>query len=259
MNKPFISIITPTLNDLSNLKKLIKNLKKQKFKNFEHIVADGGSTDGTIEFLKNNNDIDKFFSSKDLNMYRGINKALELIKGKVIGYINADDRFNNTEYLKEIAKCFHKNKVDCMYSGFELINVENNKKKIYVPLKFKKRYLATLGMPFCQHTFFWSTKFIKQKFNLKYKICSDFDFIGNIILKSKKIAYLELNTSTFFKRKKSFGEKNNKRGIAETIEIKKKFYKNLKFNKFFFILDRISNFINNFKKFDKKTHIIKLN
>jgi hypothetical protein len=113
-------------------------------------------------------------------------------------------------------------------------------------------------MPFCQHSFFWSAKFKKQKFNLKYKVCSDFEFIGNIILKSKKIAYLQLNTSTFFKRKNSFGEKNNKKGIAETIEIKKYFYNKLKFNKFFFTFDRILNFINNFKKFDKKIHIIKL-
>ena len=50
--KPFISIITPTLNDKKNLKNLIINLKRQSFKNFEHIVADGGSTDGTIDYLK---------------------------------------------------------------------------------------------------------------------------------------------------------------------------------------------------------------
>jgi glycosyltransferase involved in cell wall biosynthesis len=258
MNTPLISLITPTLNDLNNLKKLIKNIKKQKFRNFEHIVADGGSTDGTVEFLRNNNQVDKFFSSKDLNMYRGINKALELCEGRIIGYINADDQYNNIEYFRKIKECFQKNKVDCMYSGFELINSKNNQKKIFVPLKLKKRHLATLGMPFCQHSFFWSAKFKKQKFNLKYKVCSDFEFIGNIILKSKKIAYLQLNTSTFFKRKNSFGEKNNKKGIAETIEIKKYFYNKLKFNKFFFTFDRILNFINNFKKFDKKIHIIKL-
>ena len=59
IKKPFISVVTPTLNDIDNLKKLIKS-KKQTCKNFEHIIADGGSVDGTLQYLKTIKDVDKF-------------------------------------------------------------------------------------------------------------------------------------------------------------------------------------------------------
>ena len=89
MNKkrPYISIITPTLNDKKNLKKLVSNLKKQSLKNFEYIIADGGSTDGTVEYLKKIKIVNKILVSKDLNMYRGINNALKHCSGKIIGYV----------------------------------------------------------------------------------------------------------------------------------------------------------------------------
>ena len=161
-------------------------MKRQSFKNFEHIVADGGSTDGTIDYLKSTKNVDKILVSKDLNMYKGINNALEYCQGKIIGYINSDDLFKDVEYFKKIYTVFIEQNVDCVYSGYQVKNLDSGSFKNYVPLKFKNRYLITLGMPFCQHTFFWHNKFRKQRFDLKYKVCSDFDFIGKILLKSKK-------------------------------------------------------------------------
>jgi len=257
MRKPLISLITPTLNDINSLKKLLKNIKKQTFKNFEHIIADGGSTDGTVEYLKANKSVNKIISSRDFNMYKGINKALDLCEGRIIGYINADDQYNDHEYFKKIAYYFSKEKFDCIYSGYRVIDKENKREKIYVPLKFKRRYLITLGMPFCQHSFFWNSKFKKKRFSLNYKICSDFEFIGNIMLNSKKIVYLKSITSSFFKRKNSFGSKNHKKGLLETKKIKKLFLKKIKFNKCLFIMDRICNYISNFQTTKNNIHILK--
>ncbi len=254
--KPFISIITPTLNDKKNLKKLISNLKKQSLKNFEYIVADGGSTDGTVEYLKKMKIVNKILVSKDLNMYRGINNALKHCSGKIIGYVNSDDFFNDKMYFKKVYNAFVTKNIDCIYGGYEVKNLYTGFKKCYIPLQFKERYLVTLGMPFCQHTFFWHKKFNNQKFNLKYKVCSDFEFIGRILIKSKKIGFLNMNSATFNKRRKSFGEKNKRVGLKETKEIKKFFKNKIKFNFIFYILDRILNFLNNFKFYDNKLYII---
>jgi putative colanic acid biosynthesis glycosyltransferase len=257
MRKPLISLITPTLNDIQNLKKLLKNLKKQTFKNFEHIIADGGSTDGTVEYLKANKSVNKIITSKDLNMYKGINKALDSCEGQVIGYINSDDQYNDYEYFKKIAYYFSKEKFDCLYSGYKVIDKENKIEKVYIPLKFKSRYLITLGMTFCQHSFFWNSKFKKKKFNLNYKICSDFQFIGNIMLNSKKIIYIQSITSSFFKYKNSFGSKNHKKGLSETKKIKKSFFKKIKHNRYLFILDRILNYLSNFQVIKNNVYILK--
>lgn len=253
---PFISIITPTLNDIRSLKKLINNLNKQSVKNFEHIVADGGSQDGTINYLKKESKVDKFLTSKDMSMYKGINNALKICRGEVIGYINTDDLYKNYKYFELIEKAFRKKNIDCIYAGYTVKDLDKIISKTYLPLQFKDRQLVTLGMPFCQHTFFWNKKFKNIKFNLKYRICSDFDFIGNILLKSKKIGYLNSNVAIFNKHKTSFGEKNKKKGIEETREIIEKFKKKIKFNFIFFLLDRIFNFLNNFKIYNDKLYII---
>ena len=257
--KPFISIITPTLNDKKNLKKLIKNLKKQSLQNFEHIIADGGSTDGTIDYLKKIKKIDKVLVSKDLNMYKGINNALNYCGGKVIGYVNSDDLYEDFEFFEKIQNTFLKNNVDCIYSGDQVKNLNTGSTKTFKPLKFKNRYLITLGMPFCQHTFFWHHKFKNKRFNLKYKVCSDFHFIGSILLRSQKIAYLNSNSATFNKHNSSFGEKNKNKGLNETKQIKKFFRKQVKFNYIFYFIDRILNYLNNFNFYDNKLYLIKKN
>tara|TARA_Y100000389_G_scaffold87623_1_gene84130 strand:+ start:1946 stop:2737 length:792 start_codon:yes stop_codon:yes gene_type:complete len=257
LQKPLISIITPTLNNKKKLLELISNIKKQTFKNYEHIIADGGSNDGTVEYLKNKKLVDKVITFRDLNMYRGINNVLSQCRGSLVGYVNSDDLIIDFDYFKKIAANFKKHKFDCIYGGYEFFDVENKNSKSYQSLKFKKRYLVTLGMPFCQHSFFWNSKYSKMKFNTKYKVCSDFEFIGKILLKSNKIIFINSKVARFYKSKNSFGEKNHTIGIKETKMIKKNFKKRIKrFNMIYYIYDRICNYLVNFTKYDNKTYII---
>ena len=66
---PFFSIITVTKNSEKTLERTIESLKNQTFKNFEHIIIDGKSSDGTLRIIKKNkNIIDFFLSKKDKNM-----------------------------------------------------------------------------------------------------------------------------------------------------------------------------------------------
>lgn len=257
LKKPLISIITPTLNNKKRLIELVSNIKKQSFKNFEHIIADGGSNDGTVEYLKNRKIVDKIITFKDLNMYRGINNVLGQCKGSLIGYINSDDLLIDINYFKKMADNFKKHKFDCIYGGYEFFDIEKKNSKSFQSLKFKKRYLVTLGMPFCQHSFFWNNKYSKMKFNTKYKVCSDFDFIGRILLKSNKIVFINSKVARFFKSKNSFGKKNHRIGIKETKMIKKSFNEKIKrFSMIYYIYDRILNYLINFRKYDNKSYII---
>ena len=103
MSKKFFSIITVVLNSRDNLNETINSLKKQSFKDFEYIVIDGGSTDGTLDIIKNNLDIITFHKSeKDKGIYDAINKGLKLCNGKYIGILNSGDRYtlNGLEIMK---------------------------------------------------------------------------------------------------------------------------------------------------------------
>ena len=93
-NKPLISVITVVLNNQKYLTKSINSVLKQSYKNFELIIVDGGSTDGTLEILrKNNNKIDFWISEKDKGLYDAMNKGIRLSRGSIISILNSDDTY----------------------------------------------------------------------------------------------------------------------------------------------------------------------
>lgn len=94
--EPLVSIITPSFNRLDFIDKCILSVKYQTYKNIEHIVVDGNSSDGTIDLLKKYASQDNRFwyiSEPDKGMYDAINKGLSLAKGDIIAYLNTDDLY----------------------------------------------------------------------------------------------------------------------------------------------------------------------
>jgi len=86
------SIITPSLNMLGYLKRCCASVADQEGVSFEHLVLDGGSTDGTVEWLKQQKHIVSVIQ-EDNGMYDAINKGLLSAKGKFISYLNADEQY----------------------------------------------------------------------------------------------------------------------------------------------------------------------
>jgi len=106
--KIYFSIITPSLNQSQYLEKTIKSIQRQTYKNFEHIVVDGGSTDGTIEILKKYSNKIKWISEKDKGQTNAINKGLKMAKGEIVAYLNSDDLYEK-DTLETVVNFFSKN------------------------------------------------------------------------------------------------------------------------------------------------------
>jgi len=89
---PKLSIVTPCYNSETYVREAIKSVLAQKYDNYEHIVADGGSTDGTLEILEEYSHL-KVISEPDEGMYDALNKAISRASGDYVGWLNADDMY----------------------------------------------------------------------------------------------------------------------------------------------------------------------
>jgi glycosyltransferase involved in cell wall biosynthesis len=93
--KPYISVITVTYNATNLLPGLIESLRRQTDRNFEWIIVDGASCDGTVDLLTKSGDvITHWISEPDFGIYHAINKALQLASGEYYLVLGADDRLN---------------------------------------------------------------------------------------------------------------------------------------------------------------------
>ena len=114
--KIFFSIITPVLNN-SKIKNVFSCLKKQTFKNFEHIVVDGGSNKSVLKILnKNKKNLLNLIIEKDKGIYDAINKGIKLSRGNVIGVLNSDDVYY-PKTLELVNKYFLNKKIDYLFGS----------------------------------------------------------------------------------------------------------------------------------------------
>ena len=91
--RPLVSIVTPVLNRARRMRACLSSVAAQSYPAVEHIVVDGGSTDGTLDVLREYGDEHavRWISEPDSGMYDAINKGLALAEGEVLAYLNSDD------------------------------------------------------------------------------------------------------------------------------------------------------------------------
>jgi glycosyltransferase involved in cell wall biosynthesis len=103
---PLISIVTVTFNAVQHLPDTLKTIRAQDYPNVEWIVIDGGSTDGTTDYLRANEDvIDYWMSAPDRGMYDALAKGFERANGEILCWLNAGDMFLNGA-LSTVAEVF---------------------------------------------------------------------------------------------------------------------------------------------------------
>jgi glycosyltransferase involved in cell wall biosynthesis len=183
MSKKLFSIITVVLNAKDDLQATIDSLKKQTFRNFEYIIIDGGSTDGTLDIIKNNlGIIDKWQSQNDFGIYDAMNKGINLCEGQYIGMLNAGDTY--TKHGLEIIHNYLTNNPNLNFIFGTVM------KKIIKHGFRKYRILWNFDFSTSHSSGFFIEKKSQEKlgkYNLKYKISSDYDLFYRMIVKEKMI------------------------------------------------------------------------
>ncbi len=186
-NEPFFTVITVVKNDQDNIAKTINSISAQNFKNYEYIVIDGLSKDGTTKkILQNKRKINIILKEKDKGLYDAMNKGVKLSSGKVIVFVNSGDTLKN-KALAIIHKKFSKKKIDFV---FGTVKRHYTKKTILKSGYNRRRIFYNFDFATSHSTGFFIKKksFLKiGKFNLKYKCSADYDFYYKAIVKFNMI------------------------------------------------------------------------
>jgi glycosyltransferase involved in cell wall biosynthesis len=119
MKHPKISVLTPSYNSAPYLKRAIESVLEQDYKNWEHIIMDGGSKDGTVEILQSYPHL-IWKSEKDKGQSNAMNKAFKESTGDIIVYLNADDWFEPNIFSKVI-DAFNKEEFDILVGNGKFV------------------------------------------------------------------------------------------------------------------------------------------
>ena len=177
--KILFSIITVSFNQPKIINNF-KSLKNQTYKNFEHIVIDGGSTDKTIDIIKKNSKRITFWQSKkDKGIYDAMNIGIKKSKGQIIGILNADDIYYKNA-LKIVKKYFETKNIDFLFGTVRKERVLQG----FWPNKIVWKFNI---YPSHSGGFFITRKAQKKigYYNLKFKYSSDRDLIYRMVVKFK--------------------------------------------------------------------------
>jgi len=177
-----VSVITVVKNGESTIESAIKSLRSQTYKNIEHIIVDGNSTDKTSSILKKySNQNTHIFNLNDKGIYDAINKGIRLTSGDIIGLLHSDDLFYDRNSIRNVVEVFNENEIDLVYGDLIYVN-KNCPKKIvrrWIAGPFEYQKLKNGWMP-PHPTVFLRKKFLINKelfYDTSYEISSDYDLL----------------------------------------------------------------------------------
>lgn len=186
-----LTIITINYNDVKGLKKTFESVFKQTNKDFEYVVIDGGSTDGSVSLIQEYQDkINFWISENDQGVYNAYNKGLLHSTGEYVLYINSGDELYSEEVVSKVLPLL--NNYEIIYGDIlqEIDAVTRVVKKYPNILKQSDFMFESIPTPstFIKRSVFDDTNF----FDESYKIVSDWKFFMKAILIDKR-SYLKIN------------------------------------------------------------------
>ena len=199
------SIINVCYNSISTIEETIESVRKQTYDEYEHIIIDGSSTDGTKDIIekyaKSSNKV-KFISENDKGIYNAMNKGIKLATGDFIVFLNSDDTFekNSLQIINENYNDFVEIIYGDVYWQEEFNGVRYEKKLDLRPDEysissrddydiFSKKYLGKI-MSAHNASFIRADLMKNNLFDENLKICSDYKFFLNMHLQNRKIKYV---------------------------------------------------------------------
>lgn len=198
MQNPVLSIITVCFQSKDAVQATMDNVLLQTWRQFEYLVIDGGSTDGTTELLEQAST--RFakeqipyhaLSEPDQGIYDAMNKGARIAKGTWLLFLNAGDLLSDSQILEKIFQ----NPSDTQILYGDTLCIYQGNQKLYraLPLSY-----LTYEMAFCHQSAFIKRELLLQyPYDITYKVCADHHFFLSMYLKDKSFTYYPYPVSIY--------------------------------------------------------------
>ena len=173
LSQPLITIITPTYNAGKFIRKCIDSVQEQSFRDFEHLILDGQSTDDTVERVHESQQqysTIRLEIEKDEGVYDAMNKGIQLARANWLYFLGADDYLYDNEVLKNISQYLIANKSQIIYGNVFFKNLHRLFDKGFTIEKILKHNI-------CHQSIFYNSSVFKiiGNYDLKYHVEADYD------------------------------------------------------------------------------------
>ena len=189
-----ISIITACYNSAATVGDTLKSVAEQDYKDIEHIIVDGASTDNTLKIVRGFPHVSKLVSEKDKGIYDAMNKGIAMATGGVVGILNSDDVYTNHLVISKVMKAFADSETDAVYADLQYVqyNDLNKVTRTWHSGNYSKRKFYYGWMP--PHPTFFVRRAVYDKignFDCSLRSAADYEFMLRVLLKNDfKASYI---------------------------------------------------------------------
>lgn len=180
-----ISVITAVLNSAGTVGCALRSVHEQRWSNIEHIVIDGGSTDGTLDIVdEHKSRIATVVSEPDGGVYDALNKGIAHASGDVVGFLHADDEFASPDVLARVAAAFDDPSVAAVYGDIEYVNRDDVSRVVryWRAGPYRRARLPHGWMP--PHPTLYLRRDVYSRFgtfDTRYRIAADYEYMLRIL------------------------------------------------------------------------------
>lgn len=220
------SIITITYNAERWLERTMRSVLAQTCKEYEYIIVDGASKDGTVDIIKR---LEPEFegrlswkSEPDKGLYDAMNKGIARAKGDFLWFVNAGDEIYAPDTLAHIVAAATDD-TDIVYGKACIVNAEGVKVSEHhkvTPPDLQRKHLLN-GLVVC-HQAILVRRSIADKYNTDYRICADYEWVLKAVTASRKNMYLDEYVCKFLTE--GVSQKQRKRAWKERFRIMRDHY-----------------------------------
>lgn len=192
-----LSIITINYNNIEGLQKTIQSILSQTWKDYEWIVIDGGSTDGSKELLEKNKDHFSYWChEKDNGVFNAMNKGIANANGEYLNFMNSGDTFYDSETLEKALSLITNENVGVYYGDYYESFSDGHLRERIMPKDLDLRFIMHMPLNH-QSTFIKRSLLSDHGYDESYRIVSDWKAFIQWLVAGVPFCHLDMHVAKF--------------------------------------------------------------